>query len=145
MESNVSLRLKNDVSELNRLSDAVEEFGHIHRLPPKAIFELNLALDEIITNIISYGYSDEAEHDIYIDFNFDLEQLIVSITDDGVAFDPFTLMPPDLDMPAEEREVGGLGFHFVRTVMNKVEYIRDKNCNVLTLYKNIAGLEGIGE
>ena len=140
MESSVLLRLKNDVSELDRLSEAVEEFGHIHQLPPKAIFELNLALDEIITNIISYGYSDEAEHDIQIHFTFDLGQLKVSITDDGVAFDPFTLASPDLDAPAEERAVGGLGFHFVRTVMNKVEYRRDKDCNVLTLYKNITGL-----
>ncbi|PKL55888.1 MAG: ATP-binding protein, partial [Methanomicrobiales archaeon HGW-Methanomicrobiales-6] len=59
----------------------------------------------------------------------------VTIIDDGVAFDPLTAPPPPLDVPAEERPIGGLGIHFIRTVMDSVTYARKDGKNVLSMEK----------
>jgi serine/threonine-protein kinase RsbW len=94
-------------------------------------------LDEVVANIINHGYDDTAEHQIRVTLAFDGSELGIRVEDDGRAFDPLQAPPPDLDLPLEERPVGGLGIHIVRSVMDAVEYQRDGDRNVLIMKKAI--------
>ena len=128
------LSLKNDLSELARVAEALESLGTSHGWPAKWILNLNLSLDELITNTVSYGYRDTDEHEIRLTLTEQNGSLVVVLEDDGIAFDPFTAAPdPDLDAGVEERRIGGLGVHFVKTLMDEVAYERVDGCNRITL------------
>ncbi len=131
----MSLEIKNDLAQLERVAQAVEEFGELHHLPPKTVFEVNLSLEEILTNVISYGYSDDNEHLIMARFSLSEKELEIEITDDGRPFDPLELPPPDLEKPLAERPVGGLGIHLVRNLMDELDYQRRQDKNILVLKK----------
>ena len=128
------LTLKNDLSELARIAEAIESLGESHGWPAKWILNLNLSLDELITNIVSYGYEDSDEHEIRVTLTDQSGSLVAVLEDDGIAFDPFTAVPePDLDASVEERRVGGLGVYFVKTLMDEATYERLGNRNRTTL------------
>ncbi|MHB8520987.1 MAG: ATP-binding protein [Limisphaerales bacterium] len=129
--------LKNDLSELGRLAEVTEQFGAEHHWPAKATYAVNLSLDEAVTNVISYGYDDAAEHLIQIRFSFEDRQLTVAIEDDGRPFNPLDQAGPDLSKPLEQREPGGLGVFLVRKMMDHVEYHRRADRNVLIMKKRI--------
>jgi len=95
------------------------------------VFAIQLAVDEACSNTILYGEAGT----ITIACTADDDAVRVTITDDGVAFDPLTAPPPRLDIPAEERPIGGLGIHFIRTVMDSVTYAREGGKNVLSMEK----------
>ena len=128
------LNLKNDLSELSRIAEAVEAHGESHEWPLKWTMNLNLSLDELFTNIVSYGYRDSEEHDIRVTMAEQDGSLTVVLEDDGVEFDPFASAPePDLDAGVDERRIGGLGVHFVKTLMDETMYERVGDRNRITL------------
>ena len=99
------------------------------------VFSVQLAVDEACSNTILYGYPGGERGSITIACTVEDDTIRVTITDDGVAFDPLTAPPPLLDVPAEERPIGGLGVHFIRTVMDSVAYARRDDKNVLSMEK----------
>jgi len=128
------LTLKNDLSELARVAEEIESHGVSRGWPAKWILNVNLCLDELITNTVSYGYLDTDEHEIRVTLTERNASLVVVVEDDGVAFDPFTAAPvPDLEADVEERPIGGLGVYFVKTLMDEVAYERVDDCNRITL------------
>ena len=132
--SALSLVLKNDLSELARIAEAIEAHGEGRDWPMKWVLNVNLSLDELITNVISYGYEDSGEHEIRITLTERDGTLEVVLEDDGVAFDPLSEAPePDLAASVEERRIGGLGVHFVKSLMDEVSYERRDGRNCLTL------------
>ena len=130
----LTLTLKNDLSELVRIAEAIEEHGEAHGWPAKWILNLNISLDELITNIVSYGYRDSGEHEIHVTVADRSGSLVTVVEDDGIAFDPFTSAPePDLDAGVGGRRMGGLGGYFVKTLMDEATYERLDNRNRITL------------
>lgn len=127
--------LSNDLAELGRLSTAVEEFCARHELSGFGA-AMVLALDELLTNVISYGYDDAGKHEISVTLRAEDGRLTVLVEDDGRAFDPRQAPPPDLDAPIEERRIGGLGVHIVRTVVDSFDYERRGNINRVILAKS---------
>ena len=128
------LTLKNDLSELARIAEEIEAHGESHGWPAKWLMNLNLSLDELITNIVSYGYEDSDKHEIRVTLTERSGSLVVVLEDDGVEFDPFTEVPePDLDADVEERRIGGLGVYFVKTLMDEATYERLDDRNRITL------------
>lgn len=127
--------VKNELAELERVSQEVEAFGAAHGIANKTIFQLNLALDEILTNVISYAYSDGAAHDILVRLTVRAGEITVEVEDDGRAFNPLDIAPPALDVPLVDRSIGGLGMHLVRQVVDGLEYRREEGKNVLALKK----------
>ncbi len=99
------------------------------------VFAVQLAVDEACSNTILYGYPDGEAGTITVTCIVDDDAVRVTIADDGVPFDPLTAPPPLLDIPAEERPIGGLGVHFIRTVMDSVAYAREGERNVLSMEK----------
>ena len=129
------------MSELDVLCQNLEKFGQSMGLSQKCIFEANLALDELFTNIISYGFDDKNEHTISITISLQNDELVFNIEDDGIPFNPTKVESPDLECTIEECRIGGLGIHLAKNLMDEVCYQRCNDKNVLTLRKNIKNTE----
>ncbi|MEP7308978.1 MAG: ATP-binding protein [Acidobacteriota bacterium] len=131
-----SIALRNHLSELERLAGALEKFGARHALGPRLVNQINLVLEEVITNIISYGFPDAGEHLIHIDLRVASDHLTTQVEDDGVPFDITKAPVPDVNVPLEQRPVGGLGVLLVKTLMDEVTYSRRDGRNVLLMTKH---------
>ncbi len=125
--------LRNDLAELQRLNQLVSDFAESHGLPSELVFRVTLVLEEIITNVISYGYEDEMEHEISVRLSWEDPDMKIEVEDDGRPFNPLEAPPPDMLKPLAERPVGGLGIHLVREMMDKLEYRRENDKNLLVL------------
>jgi serine/threonine-protein kinase RsbW len=132
-----SFKLKSSLSELDKLCRELEKLGRTIGLSKKCVFEINLALDELFTNIISYGFPDDEEHLIEITITPQNKMLCLCIEDDGVPFNPVEVNQPDLQCNIEECKIGGLGIHLIKNLMDEVCYERCGDKNVLTLKKSI--------
>ena len=137
-EKEYSFELKSSLSELDNLCENLEDIGQKIGLSKKLIFEINLALDELFTNIISYGFTDKEEHTIKVTMTPQDEVLCLCIEDDGIPFDPTDFEIPDVACSVENCKIGGLGIHIIRKLMDDICYQRYKDRNVLTLKKNLS-------
>ena len=133
----LTLALKNNIGEINRLHSFIEEVGEAFALPMKTVMNLNLVLEEAVTNVIMYAYPQEQSEYIYLTAKKLDDRLVFVLTDSGKAFDP--TQPPDADitLSADERQIGGLGIFLIRKIMNEVKYERIDEKNVLTLEKEL--------
>jgi anti-sigma regulatory factor (Ser/Thr protein kinase) len=135
-----SLCIESDLSELERLHDAVAELGEVGNWPPNLVYQVNLVLEELIVNTMNYGYDDDERHEIEIALTSDADVFTVEIIDDGHAFNPLSDAPePDLDAEIADRPIGGLGIHLMRVMMDEVHYQREQDKNYLTLIKRRNG------
>jgi sigma-B regulation protein RsbU (phosphoserine phosphatase) len=127
------VQVRNDPSELQRVNRTVTEFAKKHGLASELVYRVKLVLEEIITNIISYGYEDISEHEISVRLSWKDPRIEIEIKDDGRPFNPLEAPQPDIGKPLVERQIGGLGIHLVRKMMDDLEYRResDRNCLVL--------------
>ncbi|OAI39463.1 hypothetical protein AYO40_05705 [Planctomycetaceae bacterium SCGC AG-212-D15] len=134
-EANANLVLRSDIAELRRLEAALAEFAAANDLPRDAAHDLTLALEEIVTNVIVHGYERREGRSVRVRLAAAPGQVTAEVEDDAHAYDPLSRPEPELHRPVEERPIGGLGIHLVRTLMSAVTYRRDGDCNVLTLTK----------
>lgn len=138
MTPSLSVTLVNQLSEVERLSRLVETFGEAEGLGPEVVFSVNLALDEVVTNVIRYAHDDDGlQHPIVVRLALEQDVLTAQVEDDGRAFNPLEAPAPDTGASIDERPIGGLGIHLVRSVMNSVEYRREDGRNVLTMKKKL--------
>ena len=134
--------LKSNLSELNTLCRHLEDCGSLMDLPQKCMFEINLGLDELFTNIISYGYKDDSEHQIKISLAKDNGTLVVKVEDDGVPFNPLEVSAPDVAEDLDSINIGGLGIHLVKNMMDDVDYQRIEGKNKLIMKKSVSAASG---
>ena len=133
MSATLSLKVGTKHSELEHIVAAVEGMAEREAWPPAMFFRVNLALEEMVINIMDYGY-DEGLHEIEITLTSESDTLTIEIVDDGRPFDPLQDAPhPDVDTPVEDRPVGGLGVYLVRTMMDQMHYRRERGKNHLTM------------
>lgn len=136
-EGSISIHVAADVREIERLNKLVRQFGELHEVPSRTLYAVNLALDELVTNVILYGFDAPEGREVTVKIATAGGELVASVTDDGRPFNPLEVKAPDLDAPLERRDLGGLGVHLVRSLMDAVSYSRDENKNVLTIRKRI--------
>ncbi len=127
----------NHLSEVESLHEKVKGFGQQAGLPEKCIFDVNLAVEELFTNIVLYGYEDKDDHMIDIFLRCDGSSLRMRIEDDGKPFNPLDASDPDLHSPPEHRSVGGLGVYLAETVMDDIRYERRDKKNVTSLVREL--------
>lgn len=132
-----SIILANDISEISRLADFVEEIGNDFSLTPDIVFNLNLVLEEAVVNVINYAYPKEEHQSIYLSARLHEGSIILVLTDTGKEFDPTMAPEADVTLSAEDRQIGGLGIFLIRQIMNEVRYERIEGKNVLTLEKKL--------
>lgn len=129
--------LTNNVSEIDKLALFVEELGSELNLPHDLVFNLNLVLEEAVSNVILYAYPKDQTKEIYLLAKKIDDNLLFILTDTGKEFDPTQMPNADITLEAEERPIGGLGIYLIRQIMNTVEYNRINGKNVLTLTKQL--------
>jgi len=134
---NYSFELNSKLSELKALNQHLIAFGRNIGLSEISISEINLCLDELFTNIVSYGFQDDLEHKIKFTMKVDDNILIVSIEDDGEPFNPLEKKAVELPADVMSAEIGGLGIHITRELMDNICYERIRGKNKLTINKII--------
>ena len=131
--STVETSILNKIRDLSRIPDLVAHFAQEQGLSDDVVFGINVALDEMLSNIIKYGYTDDAIHEIHVRLTVAGPLLVAEIEDDSQPFDPCAAAPVDVDAPLEDRKVGGLGIHIVRTLCAEVGYARVGGRNRLVM------------
>ena len=134
----LSFELQNNASELDKLCRHLTKFGQTIGLSQKSIFQINLALDELFTNIISYGYNDQGRHRILFAISCQDGTIVIRVEDNGVPFDVATFKSADLKNTLDDCRVGGLGLHLIRKLMDEISYERQDDKNIVTLKKSVA-------
>jgi serine/threonine-protein kinase RsbW len=135
LSASCEIRIDNNLSEISRVADMVDGFAARHQFADAVIFALNVALDEILNNIISYGYEDARHHEILVRVALGRGNVEAIVEDDGKPFDPLAAPAPDLT--GKDRKPGGVGLHFVRNLMDEVTYTRRDGTNHLRLMKRL--------
>ena len=131
------LVIKNDIAEICKLAIFIEELSEELALAPELTFNLNLVLEEAVSNVILYAYGEEKQKEITLLANMSDNNLIFVLTDSGQEFDPTKVPDADVTLSAEEREIGGLGIFLIRQIMNTIEYQRIDGKNVLIMGKQL--------
>jgi anti-sigma regulatory factor (Ser/Thr protein kinase) len=132
------IHIKSRLSGIEVMNEQLRKMCMLWSINNDVAFSMNLALEEIITNIISHGYEGHEEYDITIRFSLEKHNLRIQIKDTAPEFNPLNVKEPDdLEKPLNERHVGGLGIHLVKKFTDDIHYRRSKNKNIITLLKNI--------
>lgn len=129
--------IKNTIEEVQRAISAFETFAARYTIPNNIMIKVNVVLDELLSNIVKYSFPDDAVYEIDITVElFTTGKLIIQLTDAGVPFNPFDTPEPDLSIPLEDREIGGLGILLVKKLMDSYSYKRQVNLNITSMVKN---------
>ena len=131
------LELHNDIKQISLLAEFIETIAEEKQLDETLAMNLNLALEEAVTNVILYAYPKGTDGLVDIEAILKDHSLEFIITDSGVPFDPTAAPEADITLSADERPIGGLGIFMVRKLMDEVHYQRLDGKNVLKMTKNI--------
>jgi anti-sigma regulatory factor (Ser/Thr protein kinase) len=129
--------IENQVGELPALAGKIDKLAEEWELSSALTMNVNLVIEEAVSNIIFYAFPDKNKHEIKISISADNKILTIKIADEGIPFNPLEQKQPDINLPAEERPVGGLGIFLMSQIMDKMQYSRKGNENILTLKKKI--------
>lgn len=138
METCETVVIPNTAGGVRAAAQGLERFSSARGLPAAAVWPVQVALDEVLSNTVRHGYA-ESNPERQIEIVFDLRGgvLEVTVVDDAAPFNPLEAAPPSLDGPLEERSPGGLGIHLVRKLMDEVRYERAHERNRLVLHKRL--------
>ena len=131
-----SFTLRADLAELKVLAENIENFGQQNGISGKTLFEVNLVIDELFTNLVSYGCFS-GTHNFNITLILKDGTMRIEVEDDGKPFNPLEIPEPEIQCDCDERKIGGLGIHFMRKMMDDIEYLWVDGKNMLKLTKNI--------
>jgi anti-sigma regulatory factor (Ser/Thr protein kinase) len=129
----IRITVGNSIKELEAVSHAVRAFGGENELTSDTTFALDLSLEELLTNIIKYGYDDRACHEIEVCIDIRPGFITVEVQDDGHAFNPVDEPDPDIHARTEDRPIGGLGLHLIKKLADSIEYRRSEGMNIVRI------------
>ena len=132
-----SISLTNNVEEVPLLAEFIDGVCEEAGIDMGTAMSLNLAMEEAVVNVMSYAYPTNTVGEIVIAANYCNQQLRFIVIDSGKPFDPTSMDEIDTTLPVEDRDIGGLGIHLVRQIMDSINYERINGKNVLTLTKKI--------
>ena len=129
--------INSDFDDLPAAADAATQFLEGNNASEGVIFAANLAIEEIVTNTIKYGYDDARKHEIIVRLEVTENSLNIEICDDGREFNPFNEPEPNVSLRSDEPQIGGLGVHFVRKMLDTCAYDRREGRNIVKLSKKL--------
>jgi anti-sigma regulatory factor (Ser/Thr protein kinase) len=132
--------------DVARVPATLDALARAHRLNADVVADMQVALDEIVSNILKNGFADGMPHRVDIALSVDPDRLTAEVEDDCAPFDPLAVPPPDISSALKDRPIGGLGVHFVRHLMTNVSYTRVGARNRLVLSKSLeneAAVDGV--
>ena len=136
MTNNLKLEFKNNLPDLSKGLDEALSWLTPFNLPPDASYVTILALEELATNAINLGYTDNQEHLIQVEIIVEKDQLLIQYRDDGAFFNPLEVQEPDTNLPVEDRPTEGLGILLLRKISDDMTYIREAGINFVTVSKS---------
>ncbi|MDA1354143.1 MAG: SpoIIE family protein phosphatase [bacterium] len=132
-QTELSVHFDNNVNELKKLQYILQHFGQAHELPNKLVMDANLILEELLTNTIYYAYRDHNLHQISLKMTLSNTKLQLVISDDGVPFDPTAVEKDEDDDSLDDRQIGGLGIHLVKSLSQSLHYERKDASNIVSI------------
>ena len=132
------LHLPPEPSSLDLVAEAIAVLAREGHWSDKDRYHVDLVLEELLQNIISYGFPDGHAGGIDLTIHQTQSEILIRLEDYGVAFDPFSIPTPDVEAPLDERAIGGLGIYFACTFMDAHRYIRVNGRNCVELQKRLA-------
>ena len=127
--------MRNDIQQIPTLAQWIDQL----HIPNELNMPINLALEEVVSNVMLYAYPSRNDGKVFVEFVEDSDmqnkRLIFTVSDSGIPFDPTQKIEANITLSAEEREIGGLGIHLVRQLMDEIHYQRTDERNILTLIK----------
>ena len=132
-----TLTFKNEEQELSRVAEFMETVCDELQLDMHVAMKLQVAMEEMVTNVIFYAYPEGTSADITLTAESDGKELTFVLSDTGKPFDPTTKEDADLDVSPMDREQGGMGILIVKNIMNEVSYQRLGEMNQLTMKKKL--------
>ena len=119
---------------VSSVSKFVENFCQSHAIHSEILNNLLLVVDEVVSNIKKYSHTNNEPVTVTCTLNSDsVKEIALEISDDGIPFDPLSQEEPDLDIPTEDREIGGLGILLIKSLTSQQQYFRKNNTNILKL------------
>ena len=137
MSDSASCAIRSDLREIGKVHDVLESFCTRHEIHQEAASEMDLAIEEVLANVVNHAYRGNPEREIRVRIQLQEGQLVAEVEDDGAEFNPLKQEAPDLDLPIEDRPIGGLGIHLVLSLMDAVEYRREDGVNRLVMKKQV--------
>ena len=137
MAEGFRIEVRNHRDAIAPAMEAAEAWLDERQVAPKVAYFVALAIEEIVTNCIHYGYDDDREHTIVITLDVQDGTLAVGIVDDGRPFNPLAAPEPDLSIKVQDRTVGGLGIHLLRNLADRISYERLDGTNRILLEKKL--------
>lgn len=136
--TSLKLHVPSAVEAIRPATERAEAWLAEQHVSFEAMYLASLAIEELVTNCIKYGYSDTDEHTVEIIFSVVDGVLTIDVTDDGNPFNPLEAPGPDFSVAAEQRPIGGLGLHLLRELSDEQRYERRDGTNRLTLTKRMS-------
>jgi anti-sigma regulatory factor (Ser/Thr protein kinase) len=134
MTRKMSIVIENKLEELSVLTQMLQVFLRPYQMPSGTLYALELSLEEILVNIVSYAYDDDEPHEIHFKVDVDADMIAMKFIDDGRPFNPLAAEKMATRNPLVERGEGGLGINFVRHMRDMMEYQRIEDRNVLRIW-----------
>jgi len=136
MTNNLKLEFKNNLPDMSKGLDVALSWLTPFNLTPDASYVTILAIEELATNAINLGFTDNQEHLIHVEIIVEKDQLLIQYRDDGVFFNPLDVQEPDTNLPVEDRPTEGLGILLLRKISDDMTYIREAGINFVTVSKS---------
>lgn len=131
------LSITNKMSEIGGVIKAFESYSEKSGIPVPIAMKFNLVFDDLLNNIVSYAFPAGGEHEIKIHAEKSADSVLLTVEDDGIPFNPFARSEADTSQSLEDREIGGLGIHLIRNIMDEASYERRNDHNIVNLIKKL--------
>lgn len=128
-------KIQNRLQDVPGVLDAIEASCRSDGLTKEIALDMRLVAEEVLTNIVKYAHGNTGDHLVELRLSASSGSVRMEFRDDGAPFNPLEAPVPDLETRMDEREIGGLGVHLVRSLVDEAIYAREEDCNVLILMK----------
>ena len=137
MSTNKTVRITNQRDQVDTVRKFFDEYSEENKLTEKTVHDIQMALDELLTNIVNYGYEDSDEHKIDVRFGINDDAVRVEIIDDSKPYNILEQENPDISLSVEDKPIGGLGIFLIKKLMSNVDYYTKEGKNHLVMTKEL--------
>jgi serine/threonine-protein kinase RsbW len=145
MTRSIDLLIHNDLSEIAVVRDALDQLGNELGVPGRAIMQLQVALDEIVSNVVKYSWPDGGKHELLVRITVNATGVALDIFDDGQPFDPRNVPEPNPLLSGQRPRPGGVGIHMIKQLVDDFAYEHIDGRNHTSLTKKCAVGAGLKE
>lgn len=137
MSTHKTVRITNQRDQIDTVRKFFDDYSKENKLTEKTVHDIQMALDELLTNIVNYGYEDKDEHQIDVRFGINNNTVNVEIIDDSKPYNILEQDNPDISLSVEDKPIGGLGIFLIKKLMSNVDYYTKEGKNHLVMTKEL--------